>query len=78
MQKQYLKVARLARELKAASSNLDRMIEQRWGFNYSQTDDDQIIDTLDYGTDELSYSEFVEKMNKYKREVEQGERSLNA
>lgn len=78
MKAQYNKVRRLAEQHRLASSALDEMIEQRWGFNYSQTDDDEIIDTLDYGIDGIDYDRFVDKMNEYKQEVESGKRSLNA
>lgn len=50
-------------------AELDREIEERWGFHYSQTDDDEIIDTLDHGTSSLTYAEFVEKMDAYAADV---------
>jgi len=49
-----------------AGRNLDRMIEDKWGFHYSETDDDPIIDTLDYETTSISFSDFVSRMDAYK------------
>ena len=45
---------------------LDRLIEEKWGFHYSETDSDSIIDTLDYGTSSISFSDFRERMDEYK------------
>lgn len=53
-----------------AGRELDKMIEDRWGFHYSSTDDDPIIDTLDYGTNSISYKDFVDRMNQYKSSLE--------
>jgi hypothetical protein len=72
--KQYRKVAKLTRERHLEGAKLDRMIERRWGFKFSDTDDDQMIDTLDYGTDCLSATEFIEKMNQYKENLDKSGR----
>ena len=45
---------------------LDRLIEEKWGFHYSETDSDSIIDTLDYDTSSISFSDFRERMDEYK------------
>jgi hypothetical protein len=71
LKRQYSKVAKLQRELRAEAAYLDTLIQQRWGFNFSETDDDRIIDTLDYGTDGLSFDGFVEKMNEYKAKYDE-------
>lgn len=60
------KKKRLVKELNAVGSLLDQQIEEHFGFHYSQTDNDQMIDTLDYGTQNLSYKRFIELMNDYK------------
>lgn len=72
----YNRKKKLARELLALGRELDSKIEEKWGFHYSQTDDDSCIDTLDYGTQDLEYSVFVKKMNEFKKEVERGDRRL--
>jgi len=74
----YKRKKKLVQELLDLGRELDSKIEERWGFHYSQTDDDSCIDTLDYGTQDLEYSDFVEKMNEYKKEVERGDRRLQA
>ena len=56
---------------------LDKLISERWGFSYSQVDDDECIDTLDYGTGNLDYNSFVKKMDWYKKEIENGNKKLN-
>ena len=77
MKRLYNQVRKRALQHKEASAALDKLIQQRWGFNYSQTDHDRIIDTLDYGTDFLEYSEFADIMNEMARQVETGEKELN-
>ena len=66
MKAQFNKVKKLTRQLKEEGLKLDRMINEKWGFSYSETDDDKIIDTLDYGTDNITFEEFTSIMNKYK------------
>jgi len=45
---------------------LDKMIVEKWGFHYSETDDDPMIDTLDYGTSGISFVNFKKRMDTYK------------
>lgn len=71
MKAQFNKVKKLARQLKAESWELDRMIDNEWGFSYSETDDDKIIDTLDYATDDITFEEFNSRMNQYKKDLEE-------
>ena len=70
MKAQFNKVKKLARQLRAESWKLDRMIDDEWGFSYSDTDDDKIIDTLDYATDDITFEEFNYRMNQYKKDLE--------
>lgn len=74
----YNRKKKLVQELLELGRELDLKIEERWGFHYSNTDDDACIDTLDYGTQDLDYSEFVAKMDGFKKEVESGKRKLQA
>jgi hypothetical protein len=64
------KKKKLIEKLNAIGHELDRKIDERWGFSYSETDDDEMIDTLDYGTSSISYSTFVRKMDAYKKNIE--------
>ena len=71
MKAQFNKVKKLARKFKDESWKLDRMIDDKWGFSYSETDDDKIIDTLDNGTDDITFEEFKLRMNQYKIDIEE-------
>lgn len=64
----YEKKKKLAEELRMLGMQLDEKLEKRFGFSYSETDDNEIIDTLDYGTNRLEYSDFIKKMNQYKKQ----------
>ena len=66
MKAQFNKVKKLSQELQKESWKLDRMIDDVYGFSYSETDDDKIIDTLDYGTDDITFEEFNSRMTQYK------------
>jgi|GEM_PF-5959292 len=48
------KKKKLIKQLNKVNFELDRKIEDKWGFSYSDTDDDAMIDTLDYGTQSIS------------------------
>ena len=69
---------KLIQELNHIGRELDREIKQRWGFHYSQTDSDSMIDTLDYGTSDISYKDFVEEMDNFKEKQDKGEWIPNA
>ena len=47
---------------------LDKIIVEKWGFHYSETDDDSMIDTLDYGISGISFDNFKKRMDAYKEE----------
>ena len=47
---------------------LDKKINEIFGFNYSETENDEIIDTLDYATNNISFKHFFELMKYYKDE----------
>lgn len=70
MKKLFEKKKKLLEELREISYELDRKIDEKWGFSYSETDDDEIIDSLDYGTQSINYSDFVRKMDGYKKNIE--------
>ena len=46
------------------------IIVEKYGFHYSETDDDKIIDSLDYGRSSISYKQFCNRMDKYKQEFD--------
>lgn len=63
MREQYEIVKKLASELHEQSNILDQKINDKWKFHYSDVDYEMAIDTLDYGTSDLSFDEFVKWMN---------------
>ncbi len=63
----YLK-KRLVQDMNDIGRLLDSKITDKWGFHYSETDDDPMIDTLDYGTQGISFETFCSLMNEYKAE----------
>ena len=73
----YNKKKKLINQLNEIGGLLDKEIEKRFGFHYSQTDDDEMIDTLDYGTQDLPYHAFIKKMNEFKKLKEDGEWTPN-
>jgi len=77
MKKLYNEKKRLVRELNEVGFLLDMEIEKRFGFHYSQTDNDAMIDTLDYGTQGLEYKDFIELMNEYKKKQKNNEWTPN-
>ena len=72
------KKKKLVQELNNIGCLLDREIDERWGFHYSQTDSDPIIDTLDYGTSSIDYKDFVERMHEFKKKEDNGDWTPNA
>lgn len=76
MEKAYNKLADLAQKHTKARQQFDLLSESHYGFSYcvcdfslnddrcNFCDNDEIIDTLDYGTDKLSFDEFHKMMLK--------------
>ena len=73
MKRLFDKKKKLLKQLNDVGYLLDREIKERWGFHYSQTDNDPMIDTLDYGTSDIDYKEFEDRMDGYKKEMEDGD-----
>ena len=73
MKKLYNRKKELCLQMMSVGGELVKLIVERFNFHYSETDNDDIIDTLDYGTSNLSYSEFIEIMNNYKKKRKQGD-----
>jgi len=73
MKSLFNKKKKLIKQLNEVGYLLDKEIEKRWGFHYSQTDSSKMIDTLDYGTSDISYKDFVEMMDEFKAIKELGE-----
>ena len=66
LKRQFEKVKKLAIKNHNESHKFDLMINKVWGFSYSDVDFDSAIDTLDYGTSDISFEDFVKLMDNYK------------
>ncbi len=71
MKKLFNEKKKLVVKTNITGRKLDALIYEEWGFSFSDTDDDPIIDTLDYGTNSISFEKFKERMNKYKKNAEE-------
>jgi len=60
--------SKLARNHREVIDLLCRIEVEKYGFEFAQTDDDQIIDTLNYGTSSLSFEGYQNAMKDYKKE----------
>lgn len=72
------KKKKLVKQLNEIEVILDEKIIERFGFHYSQTDNDPIIDTLDYGTDDIDYLHFIQLMREFEVRKKRGEWYPNA
>jgi hypothetical protein len=50
-------------------ANFDKFVEAKYGFHYSDLDMDTIIDSLDYGTANMTFAEFDKLMKQKKQEI---------
>lgn len=73
LKKYFNKKKKIVRETKEIGNTLDSLIVKEWGFHYSETDDDMIIDTLDYGISAISFESFVRKMDEYKKNSDEND-----
>lgn len=67
MRREFEKVKKLTKQRMDASRRLDEIIQYEYGFSYSDFDNDEIIDTLDYATDDISYETFRRLMDAEKQ-----------
>ena len=73
-QKKYFKkifnrTAKAALDHRILNRELDSLISQHYQFHYSEYDIEPIIDTLDYGTDKISFEQFIEYMDCKKQDI---------
>jgi hypothetical protein len=75
MRKQFYKARNAAAIHLEEKTKFDRMIEEYYGFHYSDLDMDVIIDSLDYGTHSgLSWMEFKRLMKVAESEKKERDR----
>jgi len=70
MKKLFEKKKKIIRETESIGHELDLLITKKYGFHYSETNDEKIIDSLDYGTSGISFEEFERRMNLYKQDFD--------
>lgn len=58
----YDKVVKLAIDWAEIKQEFDSKVENTWGYHYSDSDIDEIIDSIDYGHGDLEYNRFRELM----------------
>lgn len=58
------KLARMHKEMCDALADIEI---KKYGFEFSDTDSDKIIDTINYGTDNYSFEDYNEEMKYYKK-----------
>ena len=61
-------------KMNSIGTELDRLIIEKYGFHYSETNDDPIIDALDYGTNGITPEDFHERMSLYQEDFDNDER----
>lgn len=70
--RRYDNLKRLARRYMDASKEFDLYAQDFYDFSHSDTDDDELIDTLDYGINSISFKEYVRRMNAYEEDFVNG------
>lgn len=71
------KKKKILKQLRQINNELDLEIKSEYGFHYSETNDDRIIDTLDYGVASIHYNEFYVRMRFYKEDFDNNEKFRN-
>lgn len=62
----FKKRLKMASTFKSLCLEFDHIVEKEFGMTHNDTDDDQMIDSLDYGATTITFEEFVDMMNYYK------------
>lgn len=62
----YENIVKKIRNYCKEKNKLDKMIESKWHFNYSDFNMYRIIDTLDHGEDNVNFIEFCKMMEDQK------------
>ena len=62
LSKLFYKMQKLANEISDNKSKFDELIQDKYGYHYSDEDLDEIIDCVDYGHGHLTFREFNQIM----------------
>lgn len=74
----YNEAKRLARLHLKYCSLLGEIEQEMFGFEFADTDSDQIIDSVNYGTQDYSFEEYLEEMKFYKKSAEENDGDVKA
>lgn len=66
LSKLFYKMQKLSKEISNNKARFDRLIEDKYGFHYSEKDLDEIIDCIDYGNGNMTFKEFDKIMRENK------------
>lgn len=64
----YKKLVSLSQQYRELRNDFGRQMEERFGFDHSDTDDSQMIDAIEYGSGSLPFEEFIERAEYYERQ----------
>lgn len=59
----------LARKNLEVALEFDKKLSEYYDFPFNETDNDEMIDTLDYGTNSISFEEFIKRMEHYSIDI---------
>lgn len=68
----YEKAKMLAKKHKQICDLLGEIEQKKFGFEFSDTDSDQIIDTINYGTGSYPFDDYIKEMTFYKKALKEG------
>ena len=66
----YNKLIKSARKHHELSQLFHNESVKQFGFEIGETNDDSIIDTVDYGIGGLNYKDFIDRMKQYKKDFD--------
>lgn len=69
----YNKAKKAAKEHQEYCFLLGNIEQELFGFEFAETESDAIIDTINYGTQSLSFESYLEEMKFYKKSFDESE-----
>lgn len=66
LSKLFYKMQKLSNEISDNKHRFDELIEEKYGYHYSDKDLDEIIDCVDYGHGRMTFQEFSRIMRENK------------
>ena len=65
----YDRAKKLAMQHRRYCDLLAKIERKKYGFEFAETDNDRIIDSVNYGTDSYSFEAYVSDMKDYKKGI---------